>query len=198
MVLVATGGVSHEVHPVLRLLSAPNADLALPLLSVPGAERAWNAAFRVLQRMNTDIGHDADRLSRALSNLPNARSRRAFVRTLRGAIDWRGQAITMMDRCYLARDLPMLVVWGERDAVIPMEHAGRLHAALPNSHLDIFAGAGHFPHEEQPERFVDLVRSFCQHTAPCTHSADEWRALLRRGAQYPMLVHPPRASLPAS
>lgn len=181
LVLVGTGGVSHEVNPVLRFVAAPNADLVLPLLGAPGARLLGKAVFTALRVLDTDIGHDAPQLMRIFDALPNAASRRAFVRTLRGAVDWRGQAITMLDRCYLAKDMPTLVVWGERDGVIPVAHAHRIHEAMPSSRLEVFANAGHFPHQDDPARFLRVFRDFYASTSPCTHSADEWRALLRQG-----------------
>lgn len=184
LVLVGTGGVSHEVNPVLRFVAAPNADLVLPLLSVPGARLVGKGVFAALRALDTNIGLDSDQLIRIFDALPNAASRRAFVRTLRGAVDWRGQAITMLDRCYLAKDMPTLVVWGERDGVIPVKHAGRIHAAMPDSRLEIFEGAGHFPHQDDPARFLRVFREFYAGTSPCMHSADEWRALLRQGAKH--------------
>lgn len=182
LVLVSTGGVSHEVHPALRFASAPNADMFLPLLSAPGARTIGKAALRILESLETKIGHDAEQLTRVFDALPDAAARRAFVRTLRAAVDWRGQAITMLDRCYLAKDMPTLLVWGDRDGVIPVSHAYQVHAAMPGSRLEIFADTGHFPHQNDPRRFLRLFQDFYEGTDACLHSADEWRALLRRGS----------------
>ena len=182
LVLVSTGGVSHEVHPMLRFASAPNADLVLPLLGAPGARLLGRAAFGVLKALNTRIGRDAEQLSRVFDALPDAAARRAFVRSLRAGVDWRGQAITMLDRCYLAKDMPTLLVWGERDGVIPVSHAFQIHSAMPNSRLEIFENTGHFPHQDHPVRFLRVFRDFYDTTTPSSHSAEEWRALLRRGS----------------
>ncbi len=182
LVLISTGGVSHEVHPALRFASAPNADLVLPLLGAPGARTLGRATFGLLKALKTKVGHDAEQLIRVFDALPNASARRAFVRTLRAAVDWRGQAITMLDRCYLARDMPTLLVWGDRDGVIPVAHAYRAHAAMPGSRLEVFENAGHFPHQNHPQRFLRVFQDFYASTAPCSHSAEEWRALLRTGS----------------
>ncbi len=181
LVLVSTGGVSHEVHPMLRFTSAPNADFVLPLLGAPGARLLGKAAFSVLKALNTNLGHDAEPLSRVFDALPDAASRRAFVRTLRAVVDWRGQAITMLDRCYLTQGMPTLLVWGARDAVIPVAHAHKAHAAMPGSQLEVFAEAGHFPHQNQPSRFLRVFEDFYRSTNPNSHSVEHWRALLRRG-----------------
>jgi pimeloyl-ACP methyl ester carboxylesterase len=138
-------------------------------------------ALNLLRAIDTDLGLDADDLIRIFDALPDATARRAFVRTLRAVVDTRGQVITMLDRCYLARGLPVLLVWGTRDAVVPFEHARIAQAAMPGSHLCVFEGAGHFPHHAEPARFVDVLLEFLRATAPAPYSAEDWRALLRSG-----------------
>ena len=185
LVLVSSGGVSREVHPILRAASAPNADFLLPLLNVDFTHLAVRTALRLLERMHTDLGRDADDLLRVFEALPNAAARRAFIRTLRAVVDWRGQVITMLDRCYLTRGMPTMLVWGVRDAVIPYRHALLAHSAMPGSRLEIFERAGHFPHRADPRRFLAVLRNFIADTAPACHSAEQWRELLRRGGAHP-------------
>jgi pimeloyl-ACP methyl ester carboxylesterase len=181
LVLVSTGGVSRDVHPLLRIAAAPNAGLALPLLSLRTTRVALRGIFRLLRMLETDIGRDADDLIRVFDALPDWEARRAFLRTLRAAVDWRGQHVTMLDRAYLAGDLPTMIVWGARDGVIPYAHARIAHAALPGSRLETFNDAGHFPHHSDPERFVAVLTAFCAGTKPASFNAEAWCALLRRG-----------------
>jgi len=181
LVLVSTGGISRDVHPLLRLASAPNADLILPLLPLRTTRRIGAAVLRALAWLDTDLGRDAGDLQQIFDAMTDATARQAFVRVLRGVVDWRGQVITMLDRCYLARGMPTLLMWGTRDAVVPYRHAAVAHAAMPGSQLEIFDGAGHFPHHHDPERFVSVLRDFLAATAPASYSAAEWRELLRRG-----------------
>jgi non-heme chloroperoxidase len=55
--------------------------------------------------------------------------------------------------------VPVLVASGDRDAFFPLEHALRLHHAIPGSQLLVYQGGGHAFHWEEPETFVrDLVR----------------------------------------
>jgi pimeloyl-ACP methyl ester carboxylesterase len=185
LVLVGTGGVSHEVHPFLRLAATPAAALFLPLLPLPPARLAVSGAIRLLQYLRTDLGRDADDLLGIFDALPDATARRAFLRTIRAVVDWRGQAITMMDRCYLARGMPTLLVWGAHDAVLPCAHAHLAHRAMPTSRLEIFEDAGHFPHRTEPVRFLRVMREFIATTNPAAYSAEEWRELLRLGRPAP-------------
>jgi len=181
LVLVSTGGVNAEIHPVLRLASAPNADLILPLLQFPGARVAGRCMFKLLELLGTDTGLDADHLLVMFDALPDARTRHAFLRALRSAVDWRGQSITMLDRCYLASSIPTLLVWGARDAVIPSRQARIAHLAMPGSRLEVFERAGHFPHLTDSARFLSVIRDFLATTAPARYGPEEWRDALRRG-----------------
>src|SRR5262249_47140894 len=153
LVLVSTGGVSHEVHPALRLAATPAADLCLPLLRLSAVRVVGMAAVRALERLGTDLGRDAEHILRMFDALPDSTARRAFVRSIRAVVDWRGQAITMLDRCYLTRGMPTLLVWGAHDAVLPLHHGKIAHEAMPSSRLEVFENAGHFPHQADPGRF---------------------------------------------
>jgi len=50
-----------------------------------------------------------------------------------------------------------LVVWGDRDAIVPREHADRVTAAIPGAQLRWIEGCGHSPAEEQPEVLAAMI-----------------------------------------
>ncbi len=186
LVLVSTGGVGSDLHPVLRAATVPGSGHALSLLASAPVRRVGWAVTRALRLLHTDIGRDADDLMRVFASLDVPTARQAFLRTLRSAVDGHGQAITMLDRCYLAAGMPSLIVWGEHDAAIPVEHARIAHEAMPGSRLEIFPDAGHFPHHADPERFRAVLEDFLATTRPASHSARQWRTLLRsHGAAAP-------------
>ncbi len=56
--------------------------------------------------------------------------------------------------------VPTLVLWGDDDALLPVDAAHLFHAALPNSELKIYAGIGHMPQLEVPEQLVNDLRAF--------------------------------------
>jgi pimeloyl-ACP methyl ester carboxylesterase len=181
MVLVASGGAGRTVSPLLRAATLPGAQGLLAALRLPGARSIVNLAVNVLERTDTGLGLDAPDLRRVVEALPDATSRAAFIRTLRAVVDWRGQVVTMLDRCYLARAMPTMLVWGSRDSVLPVGHGYQAHAAMPGSRLEIFDGAGHFPFRTDADRFVTLLEEFCATTTPSEWGVDEWRQLLRDG-----------------
>lgn len=149
------------------------------MLRLPTARWQVGVVVEALRRPGTNLGRDAPDLLRVIDALPDAMSRAAFVRTLRAVVDWRGQVVTMLDRCYLTRGMPTLLVWGERDSIVPVAHGRRAHEAMPGSRLEIFADAGHFPFHTDPARFVGLVEEFVAGSAPAHWSPEQWRQLLR-------------------
>ena len=187
LVLIAPGGVGPEVMPLLRFLAAPYAELVLPPLRLPGAHQVARVVASVLRRTGANLGRDADELLRVLDGLPRSESQFAFTRTLRSVVDRRGQIVTMLDRAYLADGTPLLIIWGDRDGVIPLEHAARLHDEWEGSRLEIFEGAGHFPHHHDPERFLAVLDDFMTTTKPATLDLRKRRRLLRAGKVKPTI-----------
>lgn len=187
LIVVAPGGVTKDVNPALRFAALPIANEALRLLQIPGvidlvgvlgqvADRLYQGPFKT-----ADIFHDAPDLVRVLRDLPDPTARDAFLRTLRAVVDWRGQVVTMLDRCYLTADLPVQIIWGNRDAVIPVSHAHLAHSALPHSRLEIFEGSGHFPFHDDPIRFLRVVEEFVTTTPAMQYDTALWREMLVNG-----------------
>jgi pimeloyl-ACP methyl ester carboxylesterase len=185
LVLVGAGGVAHDVHPLFRALSLPGAPAAVAALRLAPVRWQLQMALQLLHRLGTAPGADAEDVLRIASGLPDRRARSAFVRALRTVVDGHGQVATMLDRSYLMESMPAMLVWGTRDAVVPVRHARLAHAAMPGSILEIFEGAGHFPFRTDPRRFLHVLRRFINQTAPAPFSHEVWRELLARGSQHP-------------
>lgn len=182
LVLVASGGVAREVHPLLRLAAAPGAEVLLPLTGLPPARLALRCLSPLVRASGgLGLGEDLEYVLGRYARLTEPTARQAFLRTLRSVVDWRGQVVNMLDRCYLTEEMPTMLVWGEHDSVVPTPHARLAHAAMPGSRLEIFAGAGHFPHHAEPRRFLAVLRDFLDGTAPAAHDVRRWRDLLRTG-----------------
>ncbi len=179
LVLVASGGVSRDVTPFLRVAAAPFAELSLPTLQWPLGRLGGRIVLEALRRSGHDLGRDADELRRVFEGLPDGASRGAFTRTLRSVVDWRGQLVTMLDRCYLTASIPTLLVWGRHDGIIPVAHAYRAHEAMAGSQLEIYEEAGHFPHHTDPDRFTADLIGFIGSTDAAAFDPEQRRALLR-------------------
>ena len=126
----------------------------------------------------------------AYSSLSDAQTRQAFLRTLRSVVDHRGQAVSALNRLHMAGELPTMVIWGDQDRIIPVDHGYAVHDARPGSRLEVLEGVGHFPHVERPSEVVDLIDDFIDTTSQPT-DAD------RAAPHQPVAAvkqRPPRAS----
>jgi len=193
LVLVSTGGVGPDLHALLRVVASPGSGFLLTLAGRRPVRSAGWMITRLLRALGTDAGRDGDDLMRVIESFQVPTARQAFLRTLRSAVDGRGQAITMLDRCYLAAGMPSLIIWGGHDAVIPVEHARIAHEAMPGSRLEIFPEAGHFPHHTDPTRFQAVLEDFLATTEPASYSRRQWRELLRSHGER-SLAPPPDAA----
>ncbi len=59
-----------------------------------------------------------------------------------------------------ALTMPVLVVTGDDDRVVPTDNSVRLAEVLPNADVAVFEACGHVPHEECPDQFLQAVESF--------------------------------------
>ncbi len=183
LILVGAGGVTKEVNVALRLASLPLGAGALALLRLPMVLSTLRATGQALGMFigSTGVGRDIPDMLRILADLPEPTASAAFTRTLRAVVDWRGQVVTMLDRCYLTESIPVQLIWGEQDAVIPVSHAHMAHAAMPGSQLEIFSRSGHFPFHDDPDLFVELVERFIDSTVSAPYDQTALRELLRTG-----------------
>lgn len=178
LVLVSSGGLGEEVHPLLRAATLPGSEFVLPLLAHPRVVDAASLLPRTLGRVGLRTRVDLEEMARGYQSLSNAEARNAFIHTLRSVIDPRGQRINASDRLYLASKMPSLIVWGRRDRIIPVEHADPAHRAMPGSRLELFDEAGHFPQLDDPLRFARTLRAFFHKTDPARLEADAMRELV--------------------
>ena len=64
------------------------------------------------------------------------------------------------DHLLTAIAIPTLIVWGTQDRMIPAWHATTALQGIAGSRVELFEGAGHFPHLDDPERFALLLSEF--------------------------------------
>jgi pimeloyl-ACP methyl ester carboxylesterase len=166
LVLVSSGGLGEEVSAVLRAAALPGSEHVLAI----AAHRYLIAAGRTIARLAATVGirPSAGLLesARGYATVADPQLRDSFVRTLRGVIDHRGQRVSANDRLHLMDHVPCLLIWGDHDRIIPVEHGHRAHRHIAASQLEIFEGSGHFPHVEDPDRFVRTVQAFIDTTSP--------------------------------
>ncbi len=164
LVLVASGGLGREVGPALRAASLPGSELALPLLLNHRVVAVGDKLDSGLRKIGLRPGHGLQQTWVTCRRLARTEARSAFLHTLRSTVDVRGQRVSALDRLYLATRLPVLLIWGEQDRMIPITHGRSAGEHLPNSELVSFPGIGHFPHQEVPAQFTSAVLAFLEAT----------------------------------
>jgi pimeloyl-ACP methyl ester carboxylesterase len=151
LVLAAPGGLGKEIALGLRLASLPHLveRFGQPFMAL-GTRLALGAAREGMGR-----AHIAERSAMSARQ----GTARAFARTVRDIIDWRGQRRNFMARAHELADLPPIaVLWGDRDRIIPAAHGRALARAVDGVSFREFAGCGHYLHHDAPEAFMGALR----------------------------------------
>ncbi|HUN78596.1 MAG TPA: alpha/beta fold hydrolase [Solirubrobacteraceae bacterium] len=180
LALVSSGGLGHDVSPVLRSAALPGMSGLLSLVIQRRLTGALRDTGQRLGRRGVGLGIHLQALARALRPLENADARHAFLQTLRAVIDIHGQRVSATDRLYLLESMPTLIVWGERDNTIPPLHGRRAQQAAPGSQLRTLPGVAHFPHLEDPDALAQALREFIAATPPAMLDDADWGAILTR------------------
>ena len=173
LVLVAPGGFGREVNVLLRAATLPGSGQLLALTAARPFVQAGTMLAAMLGRLGFKPSTDLEELGRAYSLLADRQARSAFINTLRSVVDMEGQRVDFREAADVAGRFPSLIVWGDRDRIVPVRHGQDVHQLVPNTYLAIFEGAGHFPHRHDPERFVRVVDAYL---------AREWRVRQRPAA----------------
>jgi pimeloyl-ACP methyl ester carboxylesterase len=178
LVLVSSGGLGHEVGPLLRGAALPGASAVLRLAANPRVLAAISAAAERLERRGSARAVYLRAFVRAMRPLHQPGGREAFLQTLRSVIDVRGQRVSAVDRLYLLGPVPTMIVWGERDNTIPLAHGRAAHELIPNSRFETLPRAAHFPHLEDPEGLALALADFIRETRPHRLDEADWAELI--------------------
>ena len=161
--LVSSGGLGREVFPWLRIASVP--------FVIDAFGQRWMgpiAGFAMARATTSDAGAEIALLT---SYLRQPGSARAFSRTVRDVIRWRGQTRNLLDRIAEVAQLPPIrVFWGARDTILPISHGTATAALLENCELIRFDNCGHVVHWEEPDGFSAALQAFLdERNAPSAH-----------------------------
>ena len=140
LALVSTGGLGRGVSPLLRAATLPGAGAVMRTIGarpVVACGRGLSATLALL-RLRRPARVTLE-LVRTLDRLGDSGRRGAFLNSVRAVIDGRGQKVSALDRLQTVSSIPVLVVWGTRDRVIPAAHAELVRDALPDADGDAWS-----------------------------------------------------------
>jgi pimeloyl-ACP methyl ester carboxylesterase len=156
LTLANSAGFGKEVTFALRLLAVPG--VGRPLLRRIDP-RAAKRIERTLFADSALVTEERVRLAVKIGKQPDfAPVYLEIAKALGGfrgvAAGWRSELLARVAR----HPKPTLVVWGERDQILPSAHLAAARLALPHAQTHLFPGTGHMPQIERPDEFAAVVR----------------------------------------
>lgn len=162
-VLLDAAGLGVELSPLARLATIPLLGRVLALPSRRGTR------WLVRRLLTAGPGALPQAHEAALSTFLWRATRHAGARTgaatLRAFAGWSGQREVLSDAELRSLAQPTLVVWGERDRLLPVAHARR-GLLLPAGRVEVIEGAGHSPNWETPDRLAAMIQRFLGSPTP--------------------------------
>lgn len=160
LVLVSSGGLGRDANLILRLMSLPGAGVVLRVGLNERTMAALGGVRGQVRRIPGARDFLPDRVMDRIGRLSVAEGREPFLATLRSVVDHTGQRVSAMEKLHLSNAVPVLIVWGREDSIIPVSHGERAHELLESSTLVVFDDTGHEPHRKDPARFADTVQGW--------------------------------------
>ncbi|AGZ42020.1 alpha/beta fold hydrolase [Actinoplanes friuliensis] len=158
LVLVNSAGFGQEVTLALRILAIPG--LGKPLLR----RLDPRAARRIERSLFHDRAHvTEERIAFALRVAARPDNARVYLETARHLgtfrgvrAPWRRELLAQVK----AHRRPTLIIWGDRDLILPHTHLAAAREAFPHARTHLFPDTGHMPQIERPDAFAELIRTF--------------------------------------
>ena len=188
LALVSSGGLGHEVSPLLRGAALPGATAGIWLVANRRVRAAIDRAGERMRARGSPKGVYLQAIARAMRPLQEAAERQAFLQTLRAVIDIRGLNVSALDRLTLLGERPPLIVGGARDNPTPLAHGRAAHEQIPNSRFVTLPKAAHFPNLEDPDGLAVALGEWLDETEPGLIEDSEWGKIV--GARSPRRQRP--------
>jgi pimeloyl-ACP methyl ester carboxylesterase len=159
LTLVDSAGLGREVHPLLALDTLPViGELAIMISRMPGGDLTRTTMSKTMLfaqpgRIPAEFFAEQHALGRRPGQLE------ASTATARALFGPHGQRQILLDRLP-ALTTPTLIIWGDRDYLLPVQQAHAAVKRLPHGRLSVFPDCGHLPHVEQPDRFAAVLGSW--------------------------------------
>ncbi|HUR76096.1 MAG TPA: alpha/beta fold hydrolase, partial [Sporichthya sp.] len=158
VVLVNSGGFGREVTYLLRMLAIPG--LGKLMLNRPtrvGNRHIERTLYATKSHATPQRVEHALRLGREPGAAEFMAELSLGLGTIRGAKEpWRRELLEAARQA----ERPILIVWGDRDRILPPKHYEVARATFPTAKSHLFPGTGHLPQIERPAEFATLVREF--------------------------------------
>jgi pimeloyl-ACP methyl ester carboxylesterase len=150
LVLIASAGLGRELHPALRLLTLPGlGELSTLCASLPLGQiqrLCWRACGCFADPASVPLGWYIDQFWTG----QRAGLLWDQLAVSRSLITPDGQNEIVLDQLS-DLDVPVLLVWGDSDEIIPITHAHQAFCRLQSGRLAVIPDCGHMPQVERPQ-----------------------------------------------
>ncbi len=160
VVLVDSGGLGRDVHWLLRASTLPGAHQVIGLMSDPRSGIVTVARKLEQRQRRSENAEYESMIPLVLQRLREQDIRRSYLRMVRAVGSFAGQTVSALPFLSERSATPFLLIWGEKDEVIPVAHAYIAATRLPRSQVAVIPNSYHQPHVESPERFCQLTLDF--------------------------------------
>lgn len=160
LILVNSAGFGAEVTALLRMLSLPGIGRRLATRSTPAGARLMERRLFADPSLAT-----RERIEHALSIAAQPGTGEFLLEmanhlgTMRGVRpQWRTELLAAV----AAHPRPTLLIWGDRDRILPAAHLGAAQRQFPDAQVHLFTATGHMPQIERADEFADLITAFVE------------------------------------
>lgn len=160
LTLVNSAGFGAEVTALLRMLSLPGIGRRLATRSTPAGARLMERRLFADPSLAT-----RERIDHALSIAAQPGTGEFLLEmanhlgTMRGVRpQWRTELLAAV----AAHPRPTLLIWGDRDRILPAAHLGAAQRQFPDAQVHLFTATGHMPQIERADEFADLITAFVE------------------------------------
>ncbi|MDJ0362846.1 alpha/beta fold hydrolase [Rhodococcus sp. H29-C3] len=162
LVLVSSGGLGTEVSLLLKAATLPGSELVLPVLASDWVRRNAESVIGQLNKWGLPVRPGASMAEtwRSFKSVSDKQAREAFLASTRAVVGPRGQTVSAKQHFAKFESIPSLLIWGGKDRMIPASHADNVRREVPNSRVEIFSNAGHFPQLDEPDLFFRVLDEF--------------------------------------
>lgn len=170
LALVSSGGLGREVSLLLKAATLPGSELVLPVLASDWVRKNAENVIGQLGRWGLPVqpGKSMEESWRSFKSVSDRDTREAFLASMRAVVGPRGQTVSAKQHFEKFESIPSLLVWGGKDRMIPASHADNIRREVPNSKVEIFSNAGHFPQLDEPDLFFRILDDFLNKGMPAT------------------------------
>lgn len=144
IVMVTPAGIMKESTPVLN---------AYTMAALYPTHETVKAAYEMMMGEKKEVREQT--IDNFISNMSRPNAKMVFLSTLLGLKN----SPVITEKLRLIK-IPVLIVWGSNDKMIPVKYAKEFASAIKNCNLVVMNGCGHTPYEERPDEFSKLVLDF--------------------------------------